>query len=120
MRMPRHEATRQDVYAARGVNGSAVMSLEPAVGHPPWPTLRVVDEEVETQLRAASARRRRLMRLLDDARTTERVLLFDALRSGGKQVEVVNITGFTREHVRRLADEEARVRGVPRPGARTD
>lgn len=120
MRMPRHEATRQGVYGAGWISGPAVASLESAVGHPPWPTLCPVDETVETQLKAASARRRRLMRQLDDARAVERGLIFDALVSGGRQVDIVEITGYTREHVRRLSDAEADERGVPRPGARTD
>lgn len=103
-----------------GMSGPTVTPLGSAVGHCSWPTLCVVDETVETQLRAASTRRRRLMRQLDEARTTERALIFDALESGGRQVDIVSITGYTREHVRRLSDAEADERGVPRPGARTD
>jgi hypothetical protein len=76
-----------------------------------------VDETLEGQLKAASARRRRLARSLDEARTVERALIFDALESGGRQVDIVAITGYTREHVRRLTDAEADARGVPRPGA---
>ncbi len=60
------------------------------------------------------------MRQLDEARAAERGLIFDALQSGGRQVEIVNITGYTREHVRRLSDAEADERGIPRPGARAD
>ena len=118
--MPRHEAAPQRLSTSGATNGPQVTCTQNSVGHPAWPTLCVVDETLEAQLKAASARRRRLMRQLDEARSVERALLFDALQAGGRQVEIVAITGYTREHVRRLSDAEADHRGVPRPGARID
>lgn len=72
------------------------------------------------QLRAVAARRKRHQRQAEDLRVTERSLILDALLAGERQVDVVAITGYTREHVRRLSDAEADERGVPRPGARSE
>ena len=46
------------------------------------------------------------MKRAEEARLAERAAILAALESGIKQVDVVNITGYTREHVRRLAEAE--------------
>jgi hypothetical protein len=56
-------------------------------------------------LRAASARRRRAERTVDAARAAERDAIVAALDSGLRQVDIVKITGWTRETVRRLAEK---------------
>lgn len=55
----------------------------------------------EARLRLASARRKRL----EAARLQERAAIVAALEAGMRQVDVVAITGFTREHIRRLATD---------------
>lgn len=74
-------------------------------GHAQWPTLCPVDATPEErQLRAATARRKRLDAQLKAARMEERAAMLAAMDAGLKQVQVVAITGFTREHIRRLAE----------------
>jgi hypothetical protein len=69
----------------------------------------------ERQLRTMSARRKRLDAQLATARTDERVAILAALDSGMRQVQVVSITGFTREYIRRIKAERD---GGPSPDAR--
>jgi hypothetical protein len=59
----------------------------------------------ETALRAASTRRKRAERTVDEARAAERDAIVAALDSGLRQVDIVRITGWTRETVRRLAEK---------------
>lgn len=74
------------------------------VGLDLWPTLGSVDLSPERRaLRSAAAKRKRLDAQLRAARVEERAAIIAALDSGTKQVEVCAETGFTREHVRRLA-----------------
>lgn len=80
-------------------------------GHPlgldEWPTLCPVDATPEErQLRAATARRKRLEAQLRTARLDERAAIAAALASRIRQVQICAITGYTREHVRRLAQSE--------------
>ncbi len=56
----------------------------------------------EAALRAATARRKQALKKAEDARLAERAAIYAALESGMRQVDVVAITGYTREHVRRL------------------
>lgn len=65
-----------------------------------------MDGTPEAQLRAASGRRKRAMKQLENARLAERAAILAALEAGVRQVDVVEITGYTRNHVARLADEE--------------
>ncbi|MBW0088265.1 hypothetical protein I4I73_03420 [Pseudonocardia sp. KRD-184] len=65
----------------------------------------------EAQLRAATGRRKRLVKQAEAARLAERAAILAALEDGMRQVDVVGITGYTREHVRRLADAEREERG---------
>lgn len=64
--------------------------------------------EAEQRLRAASTRRKRLDSLIADARAEERAAILAALGEGMKQVEIVAITGFTREYIRRIGNPPAR------------
>jgi hypothetical protein len=68
-----------------------------------WHTQRVTGTGASAQLRAATARRKRSEGRLRDARSAESRAIRAALDSGIRQVEIVAITGYTREHVRRLA-----------------
>jgi hypothetical protein len=61
----------------------------------------------ERQLRTMSARRKRLDAQLLTARADERAAILAALDSGMRQVQVVSITGFTREYIRRIKAESA-------------
>lgn len=70
-----------------------------------WPTAveagpsgRVLD-----RLAVSSAKRKQLVAEREEARTAEREAIVAVLGAGMKQVQVCSITGFTREHVRRLA-----------------
>lgn len=74
------------------------------LGRTVWPTLWTVPDTPEAQLKAATARRKRAVRQADAARAAERTAILAALESGMRQVDVVAITGYTREHVRRLAE----------------
>lgn len=46
------------------------------------------------------------MKQADNARLAERAAIVVALDAGVRQVDIVEITGYTREHVRRLAEAE--------------
>lgn len=70
------------------------------------PCVAAGTNDPETALRAASARRKRAERTVTDARADERAAIVAALDAGLRQVDIVRITGWTRETVRRLADAE--------------
>lgn len=70
-----------------------------------WPTLCSVDATPQEQeLRAISARRKRLAAQIKDVRAEEREAILAAYNSGMKQVQICRITGFTRDYVRRITD----------------
>lgn len=73
-------------------------------GHRPWHTPCVTGTGPESELRAATARRKRAEDRWRDARAAEARAILAALDAGLRQVDVVGITGYTREHVRRLAE----------------
>jgi hypothetical protein len=73
-------------------------------GRRPCHTPCVTGTGPESELRAATTRRKRTEDRLRDARAAEARAILAALDAGMKQVDVVGITGYTREHVRRLAD----------------
>lgn len=75
-------------------------------GRGPWHTPCVTGTGPDGRLRAATARRKQAVKKADDARLAERAAILAALESGLRQVDVVEITGYTREHVRRLAEAE--------------
>jgi hypothetical protein len=78
------------------------------VGIDEWPTLYPVDATPsEKRLRAASTRRKRLDNLLNEARAEERAAIVEAIEAGMRQVQVVTITGFTREYIRRIAKPDS-------------
>lgn len=81
----------------------------PGVGQPTWlshtPCVAAASNDPETALRAASMRRKRAERTVDEARAAERAAIVAALDAGLRQVDIVNITGWTRETVRRLAEK---------------
>lgn len=94
---------------------SALTCDDDPVGVDGWPTLYPVDATPEErQLRTMSARRKRLDAQLATARAEERDAIVAALDSGMRQVQVVAITGFTREYIRRIKAE----RDSPSPDAR--
>jgi hypothetical protein len=70
----------------------------------------VTGNDAESALRAATARRKLALKKAEDARLAERAAIYAALEDGMRQVDVVAITGYTREHVRRLdaAERERR------------
>lgn len=59
-------------------------------------------EETVTALRKAVRARTAAKKRYDEALDTLAVAMADAIREGMKQGEVVELTGYTREHVRRL------------------
>lgn len=79
-----------------------------SVGMDEWPTLCPVDATPEEQqLRAISTRRKRQDAQLAATRAEERAAIMAALAVGMKQVKVCAITGFTREHIRRITKPES-------------
>jgi hypothetical protein len=121
MRMPHDEATPQCAARVGGETPARVFPWRYAGGHTLWPTLCSVDETLTGQLKAASARRQRLTRQLEQARAAERALIFEVLEAKElRQSAIVAITGYTREHVFRLDTAESKARGLPprpqRPG----
>lgn len=75
-----------------------------------WPSLCLVAGTTEAQLRAAVARLKRITKQEETARLAVRAAIVAALDDGMRQVDVAAITGYTREHVRRLADAEREAR----------
>jgi hypothetical protein len=59
-------------------------------------------EETVTALRKAVRAKTTAEKRADDARAALAIAMADAMRDGLKQSEVVAITGYNREHVRRL------------------
>ncbi len=82
---------------------SVALSEQPPVGLDEWPTLCLVDTPQEKQVKAAAARVRRLEAQLKTARQELSVAVVAALDAGSKQVTLVRLTEYTREHLRRLA-----------------
>jgi CRP-like cAMP-binding protein len=62
-------------------------------------------EETVTALRKAVRAKNTAEKRADDARAALAIAMADAMRQGMKQAEVVEETGYTREHVRRLVRE---------------
>ena len=62
-------------------------------------------EETVAALRKAVRTMTAAEKRADDARAALAVAMADAMRQGMKQGEVVDLTGYTREHVRRLVRE---------------
>lgn len=62
-------------------------------------------EETVAVLRKAVRAKNAAEKRADDARAALAVAMADAIREGMKQGEVVDLTGYTREHVRRLVRE---------------
>lgn len=62
-------------------------------------------EETLAALRKAVRAKNAAEKRADDARAALAVAMADAMREGMKQSEVVALTGYTREHVRRLVRE---------------
>lgn len=71
----------------------------------PRETVQLIDglTQHEHAVREISLHRRALEAELEEARTEEREAIVAALDSGMKQVQVCALTGYTREHVRRIA-----------------
>lgn len=62
-------------------------------------------EETVAVLRKAVRAKNAAEKRADDARAALAVAMADAIREGMRQGEVVELTGYTREHVRRLVRE---------------
>lgn len=62
-------------------------------------------EETVAALRKAVRAKNAAEKRAEDARAALAVAMADAIREGMKQSEVVSLTGYTREHVRRLVRE---------------
>lgn len=65
------------------------------------PTTAETADRLKKAVRAKTAADKRA----DDARAALAVAMADAIRDGMRQGEVVEVTGYTREHVRRLVRE---------------
>lgn len=59
-------------------------------------------EETVTALRKAVRAKTTAEKRAEDARAALAIAMADAIRDGMKQTEVVEVTGYKREHVRRL------------------
>lgn len=64
-----------------------------------------VTEETVTALRKAVRTKNAAEKRADDARAALALAMADAIREGMRQGDVVELTGYTREHVRRLVRE---------------
>lgn len=64
-----------------------------------------VTEEAVAALRKAVRAKNTAEKRADDARAALAAAMADAIREGMRQSEVVELTGYTREHVRRLVRE---------------
>lgn len=62
-------------------------------------------EETVSRLRKAVRAKTAAEKRADDARAALAVAMADAIREGMRQSDVVAMTGYTREHVRRLVRE---------------
>lgn len=62
-------------------------------------------EETTARLRKAVRAKTAAERRADDARAALAVAMAEAIAEGMRQGEVVELTGYTREHVRRLVRE---------------
>lgn len=80
-----------------------------------WHTPCVTDTGPVATLRAATVRRKRAETNLKAARRSESHAALDAVLAGVTQADVARITGYTREHVRRITDAARDERGLPRP-----
>lgn len=69
-----------------------------------WPTLRLVEATPqEKRVKIAATRVRRLEAQLKAARQELGAAVVEALDADTKQVTLVGLTGYTREHLRRIA-----------------
>lgn len=83
--------------------------LQDPVGQDQWHTALVVtvdpaDARVEA-LRLSTVRYRRAAKAAEDARLAQYRAIATARAAGLRQNQIVAITGYTREHVRRIAAE---------------
>lgn len=62
-------------------------------------------EETVTALRKAVRAKNAAEKRVEDTRAALAIAMSDAIREGMRQGEVVELTGYTREHVRRLVRE---------------
>jgi hypothetical protein len=81
-----------------------VVGQRPWACHTPWVA---ASDDPEKKLRAALAKRQRAEKAVIEARAEERAAILAAQDEDGlKQADVVRITGYTRETIRRLTDAE--------------
>jgi hypothetical protein len=70
-----------------------------------WPSDLCDNRFVTSDLRAAAAAYRRATKRADELRSKLAEAIIEADRSGMRQVEIVGITGYTRERVRQIIRE---------------
>lgn len=64
------------------------------------------EDEVIERLKKASTSRNRAAAALNRAREELQAVIFEAHTAGVKQAEIVRVTGYNREHIRRLVRDE--------------
>jgi len=109
-----HFATRREVLVAEATaireerplyNVQHATRVLAAVGATPTETAQRIGAlaDDERELYEASQHRRAVEAELEAARAEERQAVVQALDDGMKQAQVCEITGYTREHIRRIA-----------------
>lgn len=82
--------------------------------HVDMPTTPETTDRLKRAVRAKTVAKKRY----DDALDALSVAMADAMREGMKQGEVVELTGYTREHVRRLVskvEDERAAKNIAEP-----
>ncbi len=85
------------------------MALDGQQGRPPLHGHSPIcdDGEVTTPLHRATAAYKRAQTVVVERRKDLVEAIREADREGTKQVDIVKITGFTREHIRRIVGHQA-------------
>jgi Zn-dependent M32 family carboxypeptidase len=84
------------------------------------PTLMAMTRETSQRLTDAVSRHREAREAEEEARRELYAAILDSIDQGARQVDIVRVTGYTREHIRQLvraareavADEESAVREI--------
>lgn len=72
-------------------------------------------ERTRAMVRATTAAYHKAQAAVEDRRTDQRQAIVAALDAGIRQVELVGLTGFTREHIRRISEEADDGDATPSP-----
>lgn len=100
-----HVATRECLGGVRGAGFHVATSMCEHAGMP-------ATEETVAALRKAVRAKKTAEDRAEAARAALATVMADAIQAGMKQSEVVAVTGYTREHVRRLVREVEDVRAA--------